>query len=177
MLKYRITEIVHNLINKFNTRNPFEICDYLGIKIHYHDLCGKLKGYYMKHNGVPNIILDINLPPEQRYIVCGHELGHHCLHSINMDTCSFAFSNDVHSETDANLFCAELLLTDQEIMERTTYDSCTIFKVAEELYVPYWFVECKLKMMNDKGIIHYIESDYIKSNSLAATVTEDHYRD
>ena len=39
-----IIETVDKLVRKYHTRDPYELCQPLGIKIHYYDLQKKLKG-------------------------------------------------------------------------------------------------------------------------------------
>ena len=38
-----IIETVDKLVRKYHTRDPYELCQLLGIKIHYYDLQKKLK--------------------------------------------------------------------------------------------------------------------------------------
>ena len=42
-----IIETVDKLVRKYHTRDPYELCQLLGIKIHYYDLQKKLKGLTM----------------------------------------------------------------------------------------------------------------------------------
>ena len=44
-----IIETVDKLVRKYHTRDPYELCQLLGIKIHYYDLQKKLKGRIVKH--------------------------------------------------------------------------------------------------------------------------------
>ena len=41
-----IIETVDKLVRKYHTRDPYELCQLLGIKIHYYDLQKKLKGLW-----------------------------------------------------------------------------------------------------------------------------------
>ena len=41
----RIIETVEKLIKKYDTRDPYELCKCLGIKIHFYDMEKKLKGF------------------------------------------------------------------------------------------------------------------------------------
>lgn len=42
----RIIETVEKLIKKYDTRDPYELCKCLGIKIHFYDMEKKLKGFF-----------------------------------------------------------------------------------------------------------------------------------
>lgn len=41
-----IIRVVEKLIKKYDTRDPYELCRLLGIKVHYHDMQRKLKGFF-----------------------------------------------------------------------------------------------------------------------------------
>ena len=41
-----IIDVVNKLVEKYGTRNPYELCRALGIKIHYIDMQKKLKGFF-----------------------------------------------------------------------------------------------------------------------------------
>ena len=58
-----IIETVDKLVRKYHTRDPYELCQLLGIKIHYYDLQKKLKGffYYQLKPGISS-----NTSPDKR---------------------------------------------------------------------------------------------------------------
>lgn len=37
---------VEKLVKKYDTRDPYELCRLLGIKIHFYDMEKKLKGFF-----------------------------------------------------------------------------------------------------------------------------------
>jgi Zn-dependent peptidase ImmA (M78 family) len=53
-------------------------------------------------------------------------------------------------EQDANLFAAELLLEDEDILNALTQNT-TFFKAASSLYVPKELLEFKLRLLRWKG--------------------------
>ena len=42
----RIIDTVEKLTKKYDTRDPYELCKCLGIKIHFYDMEKKLKGFF-----------------------------------------------------------------------------------------------------------------------------------
>ena len=71
---------VKNLIVKYNTSDPFQLCEKLGIIVLYNDL-GNLKGYYKHPRGRKVIVINSLLSKFAQTIVIAHELGHAILHS------------------------------------------------------------------------------------------------
>ena len=46
---------------KNDTRDPYEFCRLLGIKVHYHDMQKKLKGFFYYQSRQKNIVIDSNV--------------------------------------------------------------------------------------------------------------------
>jgi len=102
---------VKNLIEKYRTRNPFEICKRAGIEILYQDL-GEIKGFHVRNVGVSLITINSKLSELMMIIVLLHELGHAVLKHPTKDISFmkdnfFGYSNQL--ENEANLFLAEFL--------------------------------------------------------------------
>ena len=102
---------VKNLIEKYRTKNPFEICKRTGIEILYQDL-GEIKGFHIRNVGVSLIIINSKLSELMMIIVLLHELGHAVLKHPTKDISFmkdnfFGYSNQL--ENEANLFLAEFL--------------------------------------------------------------------
>lgn len=79
--KYRIhiAETVEKLVKKYDTRDPYELCRLLGIKIHFLDMNKKLKGFFYQSRQ-KNIVVDNNVNAVLERIL-SHELGHAVLHT------------------------------------------------------------------------------------------------
>lgn len=102
---------VKNLIEKYRTKNPFEICERAGVEIIFQDL-GKIKGFHVRNAGVSLIMINSKLSELMIIIVLLHELGHAVLKHPTKDISFmkdnfFGFSNQL--ENEANLFLAEFL--------------------------------------------------------------------
>lgn len=113
-----IKDTVLNLVEKYGTRNPMELAEYLGFIVQKHDL-GKYSGYYIEYEGVPCICINSRIT-DTKYsdIVLAHEVGHGVLHKGT--ECMFfggTFFSKVKPEQEANIFTAELLIPDKTILE------------------------------------------------------------
>ena len=127
MIMY-IPDIVADLVKRYKTRDPFELCDHLRIHILHHPL-GEIRGYYIKRRREKYIVLSSSLTTSERTVVCGHELGHAILHtelSTPFYQTNTLFSKDKF-EMQANLFAADLLIPDELIYQ---YEGFTIRQIA-----------------------------------------------
>lgn len=109
-----IKRAVDRLIKRHETRDPFEIARFEGYTVMYKDW-DKIKGYYFKALKKRFIIINQNMDELSKHIICAHELGHGEMHDIAL--LHFLRENTLfptHSiaEKEANLFAAELILSD-----------------------------------------------------------------
>ena len=145
---------VNKVVNKFKTRDPFEICKNLNINIYYKDLGLSVKAYYFCQSRIKNIIINNNVDDIISNILCAHELGHALLHSKISTTHTFheveLLNLTTKTEFEANLFAAELLIPDETLLELIK-EKKSFFSIASELYVPYQLLDFKLGILNAKG--------------------------
>lgn len=114
----KIKKTVKQLVNQYNTRNPFEIADRMGISV-THDPLGDIQGYYILYSGIKCICINSETEnPNDFYIIMAHELGHAVMHEA--ERCMF-YPNTLFSrsktEIEANRFAAELLIPDEIVLE------------------------------------------------------------
>ena len=138
-----------------NERDPFALCRDLGIAlnpVNFGERATSPKAMIVQLRGVKCISYNINLPPEILRPVLFHEIGHGVLHKIGAEGLTdFAVSDDRHrKELQANLFCAEYMLEDREVIE-TLQETGTLFRAAQALCVPPEIVEYKLRILREKG--------------------------
>lgn len=71
-----IADKANDIAKKFDTRDPFKICDALQIPVFVIPLID-LRGLYMREDNVDVIFVSDSLSDSTRSFVCGHELGHY----------------------------------------------------------------------------------------------------
>lgn len=113
----RIQRLIAYYVKKFNTRNPFEIADCLGILYQIGNI--GCSGCYMFLKNHRYIFLNRDLPEHELKMVMAHELGHAILH--RKENCYFIKNKTLllnsKNEIEANTFAAELLIPDEIILE------------------------------------------------------------
>ncbi len=151
-----IHELVDSTIKKFGTRDPFEICKCLHIRIHYKDLGTALKAYYFYQSRVKNIIINSRSEEIVRQILCAHELGHALLHGDLAAMRGFQelnlFNMLIPTEYEANLFAAELIISDEALLEQLSVPDKSFYNIAKELYVPAELLDFKFRVLRSKGL-------------------------
>lgn len=152
MLKNNISKIVENIVKKYKTRDPFELCDMMDIEIMPFAFNESgMKGYFTSIENQKIIVINSNLDDFMQKFVCAHELGHAILHSHQTDLDSFYISSDIaKNEVNANYFASELIVSDKEILDKLEdYDN--YFMIASELGISNEAMDFKIRMMIHKG--------------------------
>ena len=148
-----IQTVANKLIKKFDTRDPFQLCQAIGVEVFYADL-GSLKGMYKYLKKNRFAVINENLDPFTKTLVCAHELGHDILHqNLARKVCLQEFIlYDMKSrpEYEANLFASEILLPDDIILSlaRDGYD---IEQISKELCTDINLIALKVSSMNTSG--------------------------
>lgn len=165
-----IYDSVQSKIKKSRTRNPFTIAEDNGIMLIFDSNLNKMKGMYtiIKRNRI--IILNDNMPERMQQIVCAHELGHDALHrQFAKDGGLREFMlYDMKSrpEYEANMYAADLLLDDEEVMELAK-DGYDMQQVAGMLNTDINLIGLKMASMNYRGFYLRIgiepKSDFLRS--------------
>ncbi len=149
-----IVNIALKLIDKYKTRDPFELINALGIELMFDGNFSKLKGFYTVMNRQSYIVINSNLTEEKTKIVAAHELGHHILHkrfaSGRVMQEFELYDMTARPEYEANCFAAELLISDSEITEliNSGYD---MEQIASILKTDINVVGIKLGNLNSSG--------------------------
>lgn len=98
----------------------------------------KLKGFFYYQSRIPNIVIDSNVNEVLERILIAHELGHAILHKEIAMMKGFqemeVFDSTAITENEANLFSAELILEDKDVLEQL--EDHSFFQAAQALYVP-----------------------------------------
>lgn len=167
-----IISTVEKLVKKYDTRDPYELCQLLGIKVHYYDMQKKLKGFFYYQSRQKNIVIDSNVNEVLGRILIAHELGHAILHTKIAMMRGFQememFDNSSLEEDEANFFAAELLLEDDTVLECLAEYS--FFETAKKLYVPAALLDYKFSLLHKKGELvnpMYIRKDNFLKEDLS----------
>lgn len=158
-----ISWTVEKLSRKYKTRDPYELCSILGVRIRLKDLGTGIKAYYFYHSRVRNIVLNWHVSEPVRRILTAHELGHDRLHKRIAMLRGFQevelFDAVRPAEYEANIFAAELLIDDNELLELLNDNNKSFFDVARELYIPADLLDFKFRVLKHKG--YRIEAPYL----------------
>lgn len=148
-----IQNVANKLIKKFDTRDPFQLCQAIGVEVFYADL-GSLKGMYKYLKKNRFAVINENLDPFTKTLVCAHELGHDILHqNLARKVCLQEFIlYDMKSrpEYEANLFASEILLPD-DIILNLAHDGYDIEQISKELCTDINLIALKVSSMNTRG--------------------------
>ena len=151
-----ISESVAKLIKKYDERDPFRLYRAMGIKLIFQAM-GKapdaVKGFFLESKRIRTITVNSDLPQIIQRIIVAHEICHaefhrksgiHAFHEVAL------FDQTSEFEKDANLFAAELLLEDGEVLDALNRDT-TFFSAAAVLLVPAELLDFKFRVMKWKG--------------------------
>ena len=148
-----IQTVAHELIKKYDTRDPFELCKAIGVEVFYADL-GSLKGMYKYLKKNRFAVINEKLDSYSKTLVCAHELGHDILHQdLAKRVCLQEFMlYDMKSrpEYEANLFASEILLPDDKILT-LAHDGYDIEQIAKALSIDINLVAIKISSLNTRG--------------------------
>lgn len=147
---------VKALQKKYHESNPFRLCADMNILLLSQALGNTpdaIKGFYLESKRIRTITVNCDLPEAVQKIIVAHELGHavlhrhsgiHAFHDIGL------FDESSLLEKDANLFAAEYLLRDQDVLETLNRDT-TFFSAAAMLRVPAELLDFKFRVLKWKG--------------------------
>lgn len=132
-----ILSSVNSVIATYNTNDPREISDALGI-IRCKLPLGSMNGFLRGHAGRYALVTNDSLTVQQELLTTAHELGHYFLHDghnrIFLDTRTF--SNNAKFEREANLFAVYLVwpaVADLYEMGDTVADVAAVTGLSEKL--------------------------------------------
>lgn len=156
MLYAEIVHAVEKLKKRYHENDPFVLCHEKGIILlpePFGLATDSIKGFYLQKKRIKTITYNSDLPYVLQRIIVTHELGHselhtrggvHAFHDVGM------FDESSRYEKEANLFAAEYLLNDEEVLDTLNADN-TFFAAASTLKVPMELLDFKFRVMKWKG--------------------------
>lgn len=148
---------VKRLKRKFHETDPFMLCKAMGILLLYAPMgtyAGACKGFFLAQSRKRSITVNCDLPGAIQRIIVTHELGHAVLHAKAVGVKAFhdfgLFDSTSSMEYEANIFAAEFLLDDRDVLEKLNED-VSIFGAASLLRVPPELLDFKLRLMKRNG--------------------------
>ena len=152
-----ICDKAEKLKAKYDETNPLKLARCMGIKVLYAAMGKSIescKGFYLTHSRIRTITINSDLSSDFQRIICSHELGHAVLHNKQAGVKAFhdfgLFDSASIFEYEANIFAAELLLEDEDVIESLN-DDLSFFQAASELCVPAEILDFKFRTMKWKG--------------------------
>lgn len=116
-----LSQVGASLVQRYGTRDPFQIARELGITVLFCDGFGSLKGMYRVIKRNRYIFLNKDLDERMLRIVCAHELGHDQLHRKLAQTNSLhefmLYDMTTKPEYEANIVAAEILIDSDELLD------------------------------------------------------------
>ena len=152
-----ISAKVERLQHKYRQDDPFRLCSDIGIMVDFEPMGtyeGACKGFFLAQSRKRIITINADLPPHLHRIIAAHELGHAILHRESRGVTAFhdfaLFDTVDQKEYEANLFAAEFLMSDRDVLERLNAD-VSFFSAASLLRVPPELLDFKFRVLKRKG--------------------------
>ncbi|MGN0678492.1 MAG: ImmA/IrrE family metallo-endopeptidase [Oscillospiraceae bacterium] len=162
----RIIDACDDVLENYGGKNIFQTAENSGARVWLRSL-GTLKGFYVFEGGCRYIVINDELDAVTKTVVCAHELGHDMLHRELSDGGireSTLFLENNKTEREANLFAANILISDSDILEELSYHN-DASAVSASLGFPIEIIEYKLEILNFKGFkfnCSGVKSDFLK---------------
>ena len=148
---------VDRLQRKYHQTDPFKMCDDMGIMVAFEPMGvyeGACKGFFLSQSRKRIITINADLPSHLHRLIAAHELGHAVLHRTAMGVNAFhdfeLFDGTSTMEYEANVFAAELLLPNDDVLEQLN-DDVSFFGAASRLRVPPELLDFKFRVLKRKG--------------------------
>lgn len=152
-----ICTLVQEIRSRYSEADPFRLCKEMGVMTLFASMGtgkGACKGFFLTQSRIKSITVNSDLSEDMQRIICAHELGHAMLHRDKSGINGFHdftfFDGTDKLEYEANIFAAELLLPDEDVL-RILNDDLSFFQAAAKLYVPSELLDFKFRTLKWKG--------------------------
>ena len=162
---------VARLKAKYQTNDPYEMCEAVGIRVFEQPMGtaeGSCKGFLMSNARCRMAVINSDLPAEVQRIILAHELGHGILHG-NRSIKSFhdvtMYDDADPMEYEANIFAAEYLICDDSFFAALEQQP-SFYQAASILLVPPELLDFKVRLLQKEGYSLFApriaQSDFLK---------------
>ena len=154
MLAETVRREANRIKAKYHTADPYEICRVMKISIQMTPMgtgAKSCKGFFLIQSRCKVITINSDLPENIQRIILVHELGHAILHSSPALSAFHEFDlfdKANRLEYEANIFSAEFMLEDTEVVEALKEEN-EFFRAAQILGVPPELLDFKLRIMSN----------------------------
>jgi Zn-dependent peptidase ImmA (M78 family) len=147
-------------VKKCGSRDPYDLLDAIGVVrfVSCEYPRDGLKGFSTISNRVKYAVINGNLNESEQRIVAGHEGAHHILHAAEMLASPVQalrdfdlFNSPGRIEYQANLFLADFLFGDNDVLEYVSDENEDFFSISGRLCVPPPLLAFKLYSMMRRG--------------------------
>jgi len=146
----KIRKKVVQLVQTYDTNNPFEIASLEKIHVIFEEL-GQIRGYYHEIFAVKIIHINSVLDDTEQTRVCAHELGHSLLHESQNSP--YMYSHTLYPlgkyEKEADKFMIQLLIPDSLLFE---YHHLTLPQLSALWGYPITLLEYRLSTFSPDKI-------------------------
>lgn len=165
-----IYDETQKLIRKYKTRDPFKIMDNMHVIVGESSSFQKLKGFCFMSCKTIYVKISSFLSEEEKQIVAAHELGHIILHRTQLKMAPMKddtlYNMQDNTEYQANLFAADLLLSDADIADMAHNEDLDYFSLCSTLNSTPELMSFKLYSLTKRGQAYHMPME-IQSNFLA----------
>ena len=165
-----IYDETQKLIRKYKTRDPFKIMDNMHVIVGESSSFQKLKGFCFMSCKTIYVQISSFLSEEEKQIVAAHELGHIILHRTQLKMAPMKndtlYNMQDNTEYQANLFAADLLLSDADIADMAHNEDLDYFSLCSTLNSTPELMSFKLYSLTKRGQAYHMPME-IQSNFLA----------
>ena len=165
---------VDQLLKQYGTRDPEVLTEAQEILLRFlplgrfPDAC---KGFFIVHRRQRHITINSDLSGPMQRVTLAHELGHALLHNDCLELSSYHdidfFTTPHRDELEANLFAAELLISDEAVLQ-AAQEGLDFMHLSQELMVPPALLDFKLRILQHKGYPslppHLATGDFLKES-------------
>lgn len=153
-----VCSIADELKNTYMESDPKKLAAELHIPVQTEPLGTEpdaCKGFLLKMQDVCVITVNADLDEDMQRIILAHELGHALLHKDTLPLSAYhdfsLFDKVTREEYEANLFAAELLLSDADVLNELNTDDF-FFSAAARLRVPPELLDFKFRILKSRGV-------------------------